>query len=99
MFQYWYIARDENDEPYCTTHRPGRTIYIIITVIILYFVPVAVMAASYSAIGYKLWNRRVPGEQSYISQRVQQRSRRKVDHPFVFYFPDVINVVITISFL
>ena len=69
---------DENDEPYCTTHSPGRTVYLIITVIIMYFVPVLVMLLCYTVIGYKLWNRQIPGEQSFRMLQKQQRSRRKV---------------------
>ncbi len=72
--RYNYLTADGQ----CLTHAPGRTAYVTVNVVLLYFVPILVMSVAYSVIVYTLWRRKVPGESSESAKAVQTKTRRKV---------------------
>ncbi len=62
----------------CTFYYPERQAYYTIQVVLMYFVPVAVMTVAYSVIGCTLRKRKPIGNPTDQVLRHQQRTRRKV---------------------
>lgn len=52
--------------------------YFMITVVVLYLIPLAVIAALYILIGRRLWLHKIPGESTAHQKRQSQASKRKV---------------------
>lgn len=59
------------------THYYKRIYYTLVTTT-LFFVPVLIMLSAYSAIIWKLWVSKMPGEAHYANVRAKKKSKRKV---------------------
>lgn len=78
----WY----DYTERYCNDEWPvaealavtARVWYYTFVSVVLYFVPIVVMAVAYSVIIWKLWSSRAPGEILETEMSVQDKLKRKV---------------------
>ncbi|XP_076361639.1 substance-K receptor-like isoform X2 [Tachypleus tridentatus] len=62
----------------CVTTYPSKQLYYTFVAVILFFLPVAIMAAAYFLIIWRLWVSEIPGERNPVNMRVQHRSKKKV---------------------
>lgn len=60
-----------------TRYQIGR-VYFMTTFVVLYLIPLAVIAVLYIRIGRHLWSRMIPGESTAHQKRQNQTSKRKV---------------------
>lgn len=60
--------------------------YTILVLILTYLVPVIILTATYSIVGYILWKRNLPGNADASRDKVQLNSKVKVKSRFTTYF-------------
>ena len=75
---------DKNGTHYCVrffvpfdNHNSPR-MYYLMTFILLYCIPLAILAALYTLIARKLWQRRIPGNVSKARFRSTEREKRRI---------------------
>lgn len=69
----WSYLADDRE----TRFQIGRA-YFMITFVVLYLIPLAVIAGLYIPIGRRLWSREIPGETTAHQKRQSRLSKRKV---------------------
>lgn len=62
----------------CVRRSTGKVFYYTLVTTTLFFVPVFVMLTAYSAICWKLWVNKMPGEANLANLQQQKKSKRKV---------------------
>lgn len=84
---FFYAAKVRlfDDVPYCTedwapAFDPKRApaVYTIVSFVLMYALPLLVIAALYSVIAVKVWKRRTPGNTTAASRRVLQQYKKNV---------------------
>ena len=75
----------------CIIDYPMKKAYYLLVTVTLFFVPVIIMALSYSLIVWKLWGHQSPGELMLRQQQTQNRSKKKVSQTRVStYYQNII---------
>ena len=84
-FFYAAKVRLYDDVPYCIEDwapafdpKRAHAVYTIVSFVLLYALPLLVIAALYSVIAAKVWNRRTPGNTTAANRRVSQDYKKNV---------------------
>lgn len=85
----------------CIIDYPLKKAYYLLVTVTLFFVPVIIMALSYSLIVWKLWGHQSPGELMLRQQQTQNRSKKKVSQTRVstYYLNIIPNTYLNIETL
>ena len=84
-FLYAAKVRLYDGVPYCIEDwapafdpKRAHAVYTIVSFVLLYALPLLVIAVLYSAIAAKVWNRRTPGNTTAANRRVSQEHKKNV---------------------
>ena len=80
---YMYSVREEGGRLNCLnnlerTNLPLRRAYYLMIFGLMFALPTTVMSVMYSMVAYKLWFRKIPGNQTSAARRVAERTKRKI---------------------